>query len=152
MNKIYLLFIKTHILRFMFVCLTCVQHSVWWIIRPNNVLYQTLFVNCVPQAIVLYVSFLCHFYCSVDSVVSFSSSATSLQWSHRHLAAYLQCKVRLMHCMALLYRIWKGFGAIVMFGGYSDSSVFSLDTSALYHVKWITYQLLKVNCYVSYRA
>ena len=76
-------------------------------IRPNNILYQTLFVNCVPQAIVLYVYFLFHFYCSVDSVVSFSSSATSLQWSHRHLAAYLQCKVRLMHCMALCIAFGK---------------------------------------------
>ena len=48
------------------------------------------------------------------------------KWSHRLLAGHLQCKARLMHCMVLLYCIWRGFEAIVMFGGYSDSLVFLL--------------------------
>ena len=39
-------------------------------------------------------SFWFHFYCFVDSVVFFTSSGTSLQWSHRLLAGYLQCKVK----------------------------------------------------------
>ena len=63
------------------------------------------------------VSFWFHFYCFVDSVVFFVSSVTSLRWSHRFLAGYLQCKVRLMYCTALQYCIWKGFEAIVMFWG-----------------------------------
>ena len=40
------------------------------------------------------------------------------------------CKIRLVQCKILLYRIWKCFEAIVMFWGYSDSLVFSLDTFA----------------------
>ena len=66
------------------------------------------------------VSFWFHFYYFVDSVVSFTSSETSLHWSHRLLAVHLQCKVRLMHCQVLLYYLWKGFKAFVMFRGYSD--------------------------------
>ena len=66
-------------------------------------------------------------YCFLDSVVFLASSGTSLQWgSHRLLAEYLQRKVRLMHCMVLSYCIWRGFEAIVMFGGYSDNLVFLL--------------------------
>ena len=42
------------------------------------------------------------------------------------LAGYLQCKVRLMHCMVLLYWIWRGFEAIVMFECCSDSLDFLL--------------------------
>ena len=49
-----------------------------------------------------------------------------IYWSHRLLAGYLQCKIRLMHCKVLLYCIWKGFKAIVMFLAYSDSLVFLL--------------------------
>ena len=62
----------------------------------------------------------------LDSVVFFTSSATSLQWSQRLSAGYLQCKVRLMYCMVLLFCIWRGFEAIVIFGGCSDSLVFLL--------------------------
>ena len=72
-----------------------------------------------------------HFYCFVDSVVFFTSSGKSLQWSHSLLAEYLQCKVRLIYCMVLSYCIWRGFEVIVMFGGYSDSLVFLL-THSLY--------------------
>ena len=67
------------------------------------------------------------FYCFFDSVAFFASSGTSLQWgSHRLLAGYLQCKVRLMHCIVLSYYIWRGFEAIVMFRSYSDNLVFLL--------------------------
>ena len=76
-----------------------------------------------------YVSFWFHFYCFVDSVVFFTSSGTSLQWSHKLLAGYLPCKVRLMYSMVLMYCIWRGFEAIVMFGGYSDSLAFLLTYS-----------------------
>ena len=73
-----------------------------------------------------YVSFWFHFYCFVHSVVFFTSSVTSLHWSHRLLAGYMQCEIRLMHCKVLLHCIWKGFEAIVMFRGYSDSLIFLL--------------------------
>ena len=36
------------------------------------------------------------------------------KWSHRLLAGHLQCKARLMHCMVLLYCIWRGFEAILI--------------------------------------
>ena len=55
-----------------------------------------------------------------------------VQWSHRLLAGYLQCQVRLMYCMELLYCIWKGFEAIVIFGAILIAS-FSLDAFSLYH-------------------
>ena len=66
------------------------------------------------------------FYCFVDSVVFFTSLGKSLQWSHRLLAGYLQCKVRLTHCMVLLCCVWGGFEAVIIFGGYSDNLVFLL--------------------------
>ena len=78
------------------------------------------------HCILLSVSFWFCFYCFVDSVVFFTSSGTSLQRSHGLLAGNLEWKVRLVHCMVLLYRIWKGFEAIVMFRGYSDSLVLLL--------------------------
>ena len=62
----------------------------------------------------------------LDSVVFFASSRTSLQWgSHRLLAGYLQCRVKLMHCMVLSYCRWRGFEAIVMFGAILITSFFS---------------------------
>ena len=75
------------------------------------------------------VSFLlfCRFSCLL-------SSGTSLQCSHRLLAGYLQCKVKTDALHGALYCIWRGFEAIVMCGGYSDSLVFlfihSLYTTA----------------------
>ena len=66
------------------------------------------------------------FYCFADSVVLFTSSEKSLHLSHRLLAGYLHCEVRLMHCKVLLYCIWKDFEDIIMLWGYSDSLVFLL--------------------------
>ena len=45
------------------------------------------------------------------------------------LARYLQYNVRLMRRKVLLYCILKGFEAIVIFRGYSDSLVFLLIDS-----------------------
>ena len=73
------------------------------------------------------VSFWFHYYCFVDSAVFFTSSE-SLHWSHRLLVGYLQFK--LMHWKVLLYCIWKGFEAIIMFRGFSDSFIYSLSTKA----------------------
>ena len=56
------------------------------------------------------------FYCFVDSVVFFTFSGISLQWSHRHLAGYLQCKVRLMHCMVLCIAYGEVSGLFLCFG------------------------------------
>ena len=73
------------------------------------------------------VSFWFHFYCFVDLVDFFISSETSLHWPHSLLAGYLQCKVRLKYiARCFLCCIRKGFEAIVMFWGYSDSLVFLL--------------------------
>ena len=58
-------------------------------------------------------------YCCVHSVVFFTSSETSLQWSHRLLAEHLQCKVRLMYCMVILHCIWRGFEAILIASFFS---------------------------------
>ena len=85
-----------------------------------------LFWLLLLKAIVFYVSFWFHFLLYFRFSVFFASSGTSLQWgSHWLLAGYVQCKVRLMHCMVLSYCIWRGFEAIVMFRGYSDNLVFS---------------------------
>ena len=104
-------------------------------------LKRGLFWLLLQKATVFFVSFLFQFYSFVDSVVFFTSSGTSLQWSHRLLAGYLQCKVRMMHWMVLLYCIWRGFEAIVILGVFWQP-YFSLDTFALYHsgtsVKWVT--------------
>ena len=54
------------------------------------------------------------FYCFVDPFVFFTSTETSLQWSYRLLAGYLQCKVRLMHFMVLLYRIWRSVSRLLL--------------------------------------
>ena len=43
------------------------------------------------------VSFRFHFYCFVDSVVFFTSSETSLHWSHRFLAGYRPVPDVVMH-------------------------------------------------------
>ena len=80
-------------------------------------------------SVLIYLYFWLYFYCFVDSVVFFTSSKTSLHWFHILLAGYLQCKVKLMHCKFLLYCIWKGFEAVVMFRGYSDSFLFLLIDS-----------------------
>ena len=72
-----------------------------------------------------YCIFLISFHCFVDSVVFFTSSGISLQWSPKLLAGYLQCKVRLMLCMVLLYCIWRGFEAIVTLGAILIASFFS---------------------------
>ena len=72
------------------------------------------------------------FICFIDSAVFFTSLGTSLQSSHRLLAGYFQCKIRLIYCMVLLFFIQKGFEAIVMFGGYSDSLVFLLIRFSLH--------------------
>ena len=75
-------------------------------------------------------SFRLHFYCFVDSVLFFTSSETSLGWSHRLLAGYFHCEARLKHCEVLLYCMWKGFEAsILMFRGYYDGLVFLLIES-----------------------
>ena len=106
------------------------------------------------------VSFWFHFYCFVDSVV-FVLHRNKLFTSQKQVyigpidfllsCGYLQCEVRLMQ--DLLYCIWKGFEAIVMFQGYSDSLVVLFDRFASYQsgnsVNKIAYQLLKINCYVS---
>ena len=86
-------------------------------------------VNYCRRSLYSNVSFWFHFYCFVDSVVFFTSSGTSLQWSHRLLAGYLQCKVRLMHCMvgASVLHIRRGFEAIVLllcFGAVLITSFF----------------------------
>ena len=49
------------------------------------------------------------FYCFVESVVFFTSSETSLHWSHRLSAGYLRWKVRLMHSKVLLYLLVERF-------------------------------------------
>ena len=75
------------------------------------------------------------------------------------LAGYLQCKVRLMHCMMLFFCIWRGFEAIVMLEGYcySDSLVLLLihslyTTAESARNRSLTNFFLKINCYVSYRT
>ena len=88
-------------------------------------------------SIVMYLLDFKHFYCFVDLVVFFTSSETSLDWSHRLLAGYLQCKVAryfsyevslcfevLCFCFEVSRR--KGFEASVMFRGYSDGLVLLL--------------------------
>ena len=72
------------------------------------------------------VSFWFHFSCFAYSVVFFTSSETSIHWSHRLLAEYSGCKMKRMNCKVLLYCIWKGFEAVVMFRGYSYCLIFLL--------------------------
>ena len=72
-----------------------------------------------------YVSFSFHFYCFVDSVVFFTSSRTNLQWSHRPLAGYLQCKVRLVHCMVLCIVKGEVSRLLLCLGAILIASLFS---------------------------
>ena len=53
------------------------------------------------------VSFSFHLHCVRDSVVFFTSSETSLRWSHRLLAGYMQSKVRLILQSAFVLHIVK---------------------------------------------
>ena len=95
-------------------------------VKKGVILTGAILVYCCKMPLYSMYRFWFHFYCFVDSVAFFTSSETSLQLSHRLLAGYLQCNVRLLHFMVLLYFIWRGFEAIVMFGGYSDSLLFLL--------------------------
>ena len=71
------------------------------------------------------VSFWFHFYCFVDSVVFFTSSEASLHWSHRLLAGYLQCKVRLTHCKVFCIAYGKVSRLLLCFEAVLIASFFS---------------------------
>ena len=63
-------------------------------VKTGIILTRSYSDNYYKEAIVLYVSNWFYFCCFADSVVFFTSSGTSLQWSHKLLAGYLQCKVK----------------------------------------------------------